>query len=403
MSYKLEMKMRPNMIERLEIVPDYMGRVYDAIDYWDSQLKCELTIPLRGREQSIKFVYAPPSFLNYLGEGEVFGVYLGDMIFINANIGENRPNWVPYIILKLWSERFVDQGLDETGRVKHLQSLWATIRFAGTQMQADELREFLSALMKHESTGYFRLDEEVRNFIEDGGGDPKAAKRKYLENHHQSRWVVRGRIEEDLVSALGVTAFDGYRNHAEAILSVIGELDEKNLYVMAVFLHELARLEPGRELIIQPPFTSLAYTLTKECNGFVDLIKFLDQPDNPQAEDVICRLPSKRTTWQALGKRITYRISKAEEKVKALIETEQKRLAETLSTAQQVNQQFEVSMATAKSALARVNGFDEAKQLLQKTGVQFQGDIEALSLLSRTTAQNLADLSHLQMILFEQI
>ncbi|MCX6739932.1 MAG: hypothetical protein NTZ49_01740 [Candidatus Parcubacteria bacterium] len=405
MSIKLELSMRPipTTVQRLEIVPDYLGKVYELIDYWESQPKCEVKLMIRGKEETISFVYAPPSLLSYIHDGEAFGAYLGNMFFINANIGEKRPYWSPYILLKLWSEKYIDEGLDETGKVKHLQSLWATIRFAGTQMQENELREFLSALMKHERSGYFKLDQEVRSFIENGGGDPKEAKRKYLENHHKNLWVVRGRIEEDLVSAFGIAAFDGYRNHAEAIISVVGELDEKNLYIMAVFLHHLATLDPGVELIVQPPFSALAYTLTRDCNGFVDLVKFLDDPQCRAGEDVICRLPSNRKTWQALSKRITYRICKAEEKVRALIASEQKRLAETLNTATQANQQFEQQMAVAQTALARVDGFDAAKNILQEAGTKFQQDIETLSSVSKITSQNLAQLNHLRMILDSQV
>jgi hypothetical protein len=405
MSIKLELSLRPNLtgIQRLEIVPDYLSKVYEVIDYWDSQPKCEITLRLDGKERKIIFVYAPRSFLHYLSEGEDFGAYLGNMYFINANIGEKRPDLVPYIIMKLWFEKFVDQGLDETGKVKHLQALWSTIRFAGKNMPENELREFLTSLMKHERTGYFKLDEEVRNFIENGGGDPKEARKRYLENHHHNHWVVRGRIDEDLVSAFGIAAFDGYRNHAEAIISVIGDLDEQNLYIMSVFLHQLATLDPEAELIIQPPFSSLAYTLTKDCNGFVDLIRFVDQPDCRRGEDVIRRLPSNRKTWQALSKRITYRICKAEEKVKALIASEQKRLAGIVESAATTNQQFEKTLAVTQTSLATVSGFDEAKQTLELAGSQFQRDIAALGELSMETSKNLAQLAQLRVILDAQI
>lgn len=392
-----------DILARLEIVPDYLGKVYEMIDYWDSQPKLELTLNLRGQDQVIQFVYAPPAFLDYIEPGELFGAYLGNMIFINSEIGEKHPDWVPYIVLKLWSERYVDQGLDETGRVKHMQSLWATIRFAGTSMQADQLREFLEVLIKHDRSGYFKLDEEVRSFIEKGGGDPKTAKRQYLENHHDNLWVVRGRFDEDLVSAFGISAFDGYRNHAEAIMSVLGELETKDLYTAAVFLHQLARLEPGTEVVICPPFNAFAYALTKDCNGFTDLIKFADWNEGKPGEDLICRLPSNRKTWQALSKRISYRIHKAEEKVRALISGEQKRLSEAVSQADLANQEIARVMDQAQTMIAKPDGFDQARTMLLSAGSDFQQTIAALQRVSTTTSENLQRLSDISRVLAAQI
>src|SRR3989338_7954260 len=106
--------------------------------------------------------------------------------------------------------------------------MWGTIRVAGQTMDPNHLYGFLKELQAHERTGFFELDGEVKRFMKEHG-NLVGGKRKYLEAHHGNVWVTRGRIDEALAS-LGVND-SGFRNHAEAIMSAMKDLDVRELYL----------------------------------------------------------------------------------------------------------------------------------------------------------------------------
>jgi hypothetical protein len=297
----------------------------------------------------------------------------------------------------------MDHGLDTSGRAVHWQALYATTRFAGMKMDEQSLREFLTAAAKYDDTGYYDIDRQVKEFIENNGGDLLTAKRKYLENHRRNKWVKRGRLEEEL----RVFGFDterasrnyaemnhGWRNRAEVIMRCFSDLDTKHLYRVAAFVHAMAAVDPETPVILRPPYNSYAYALTRRSNGIINLVSFLDvKPGNKT--DAIVKIPKRTRTWIALSKRLSYVMHKAEEKVREQIDAEKLRLDQLVIEAGETNlsMQKEVSAAhalmragkvfeRAKQALGRIKGYKDSIQRLDDTSAQISQSILSLERLA---------------------
>ncbi|MDP3882208.1 MAG: hypothetical protein Q8Q31_05015 [Nanoarchaeota archaeon] len=393
---------------KLEIVPQTgmrqvlenpIGKVYDVIDYWQSQPQFEATLQVGNKAHKVKYVFAPPAWLNYIARGEKFGAYLGDMIFVNSQLQERNPDYIPYVLLKLHGEKFVSPGLDTTGRAQHWQSLWATIRVAGQVMDPNSLYSFLKDLEAHERSGFFELDGEVRRFMEDHQGDLLQGKREYLERHHENQWVARGRNEE-VFASLGIND-PGFRNHAEAIMSSIRDLDLYNLYLATSFVRSLAAVEPDTSLLINRPYNSFAYALTRDGNGLTDLVKFIEAPEVKEG-DVIIKLPGRIQTWTALSKRLAYTMHGAEKKVRQLAEREKFRLDGLIIEAGQQASQFEQEIGLIRQLVTNPNRFEEARKKLQGLPA-YREQVARLDELSGTIAGRMQELEELSQLLKHQI
>src|SRR3989344_1909491 len=383
---------------RLEcrLVHDPMGKQYDIFDYWEHQPKHEVTLTTNEGPRQVKFVYSPPSWLNYVCSKEKFGAYVGDMMFISSDQKLVKPDWVPFIIVKLYGERFIEKGLDETGKVKHYESLFRTIRAAASKMDERGLHDFLSVLVRHDRDNYFELDNEVREFLERHGMDPKLARRAYLERHHGNKWVGRGRTDEQLMD-LGFSLVEGYRNHAEAVVDAFGELDAKDLYLAAQFIHILNSVEPNVPVIVEPPYTSFAFNLTKEGNGKVDLVQFKGAA--APNEDVLVRVKNRQPTWTALGKRFSYRIHIVEESVGKLISTAKQSLDGILVEAQRVHDAYAVQIADVRALVAERKKLPRAQEMFKRISGDYAPRVKMMDEVTQAAAQNLKNLEELAEIL----
>ena len=343
-----ELIQRLDLSGAMELQQDRIGKIYEIIDYWQHQPKLEARLKIGGEDRKVDYVFAPPSFLNYINPGEKFGAYLGNMMMVNSELQREHPEWVPYVLLKLYAEKFAGSGHDLSGTAKHWQSLFGTIRTAGAVMNKPQLHTFLETLSRHETSGYFTLDREVQEFMEREGGNALKGKRRYLDNHRRDKWVTGGRNEEYLTS-LGFRD-QGFRNHAEAVMTAIDDLDTRNLYLAAAFMHELSAANPGTPVIISPPCNAFAYALTKKANGMTNLVEFIDDTPRKDHEDVIVRLPKKMSTWVAVSKRLSYLVHAAENSVRELIKKQKKGVGTLLIGASQTNQTGEVSVQITGNA-----------------------------------------------------
>lgn len=382
-----------------QIIEDPIGKVYNVIDYWESQPKLEANLQVGNRSHNVKYVFAPPALLNYLSKGERYGAYLGDMMFVNSRFLKEDSDYLPYVLLKLHGEKYVNPGLDKTGKAKHWQSLWSTIRVAGQLMNSDRLYQFLKELENHESTNFFELDGQVKDFMNRYEKDLPRGKRDYLERHHKNKWVLMGRNEEAL-SSLGFDS-PGFRNHAEAIMSSIKDLDLRNLYLVTGFVHTLASVEPNEQIQLERPYNSFAYSLTKEGNGFTDLVKFVKTQKTTDF-DTIIKLPGKIPTWTALSKRLSYTMHDAEKRVKELAEKERLRLDSLIIEAGQKTSQFEKEIELVRGLVVSKNRFEEARIRLQSLPV-YQVEVARLEELSANIAGKMQQLAELSNILVQQI
>lgn len=77
MAFGLQLSLQPSTREELlQLQENRMGKIYDAIDYWENRPKLQARLQLGNREHVVNYVFAPPSLINYLAEGEKFGVYI---------------------------------------------------------------------------------------------------------------------------------------------------------------------------------------------------------------------------------------------------------------------------------------------------------------------------------------
>ena len=400
---KLEILLGLTIEGKLAMESAQVGKEYEIIDFYQHQPKIKHNLQLGNKSVDIDYVLAPPSFLKYINNGkdEPFGAFIGDMMFINSQTHEKKPEWTKYTLLKLYSMQFINEEKDLTGRVKHWISLDKTIRFLGTQLGQTELLEYLKILDKYESSRYLEMDKEVRDFI-GTDGDPLLAKRKYLEAHHNNRWVRSGRNEEFLNENDSTLSLIGFRNHSQAILSTLGDILVDEKYLVGNFVREMINIEEGTGVIISPPFNSIAYCLTKEANGVSDLVEFVT-PEGMigSQKDVIIKTKGKRTTWTALSKRISFDIHRAEQKVQQIANDEIARLSKLQDEMERRNTQFNNSLAVIKNE--GIDVLKDSTRRLKTLSGDYSATLSRFSKLSSETVDNLANLEQVSKLLINEI
>lgn len=385
----------------LELQQDKMGKIYELVDYWNHAQRQITAFNYNGVEHRIEYAFAPQSFLNYIkGSTEPFGAYIGNMMFINSSMLNTHPEWIPLILVKLYAQKKIDPGLDTSGRAKHWDSMYRTIRAAGKVMDENQLREFIDITRTYDSTGYFSLDGDLKRFIEEGGNDALTAKRKYLDRHHGNRWVTLSRNEEVLVEA----GYDGiFRNHAEIISRQFSRLDNTMLYDAVAFVHEMAYADSDVPVVINSPYTSIAYNLTKRSNGVVDLLRFQDVTDRKSNEDIIIKIPNKGKTWTALSKRMSYQIHKLEQGVAYLVDKERERLEGLIIEAENNQGQLDMQLQDIKALLVRSSPVDEITKMLSVHGSKYRTEIVRLESMMQREVSTLSELEKISKLLLSQI
>lgn len=372
----------------MRLQTDRVGKFYQIIDLWDHCPHERASFTVRGEVHTVEYAFAPPSFLEYLRKGEKFGCYVADMMFLNAELLHHRVHWIPYIVLKLYCERFVDPGLDETGKVQHYQALFGTIRLAGMTMPRRELEDFLSALMEHDDTGYFDLDHEVRNFIGDAGS-PREARRRYLERHHGNHWVRLGREEERLPDRFREA---GFRNHAEVLYQQMSGRSAHDAYLTAMLVHELVHLESGTPLLVDQSCSRIAYLLTKEMNGLVDLVRFIDHPTEEPGHNIIVRLRGRQSTWEGLSKRLSYGIHRVERQARELLEGKRHEVTGLLEAANVATVRFNTKVLALRQSVPPPHLFEETLANLEALSGNWKEELAGFAKLAASMTQTAREL-----------
>lgn len=378
---------------------DRIGKLYEIIDFWEHDAHLRASFEINGEEHTIEYVFAPQSFLQYVEPKEKFGFHVHGMIFINANLLKSNPQWIPYILMKLYAERFIDPDVDESGRVKHWQALFGTIRLAGMTMGEKELHEFLRAVMEHEQTQYFQLDEQAREFVRKGGGSLLEAKRKYLERHHKNQWVVRGRKEEEIVR-LTREETSVFRNHAEAIYQrLLADQGIASLYETAQFIHQLMTVNPKTPVVVSERTSAIAYLLTREANKIADLVQFVDaRTDNP-CENVIVLLPGTMRTLSAIAKRLSFSIHRTELEVQKLMTEKKGELDKLISAAGAVTSNFKEQLEVIRGGKKESSSLLEIIENLERLSGKWENGIQHFKELSREISEVLHQTDEISEIL----
>ncbi len=380
---------------RLELHPPMRGTLYELIDFWTSNPKHRLSVPIGDEMHDAQYVLAPQRFLQYVKEDEPFGIYVGDMTFINAELAKSRPEWVPFIALKLIAARFIDPGLDKSGRVRHWKSLFGTLRVAGLKMDEPEFREFIEGFAAHENTRYFELDDELTEFLD--GRDPLTAKRRYLDRHRNNRWVTAGRRTE-IMERMGLQVYG--RNHAEAAFNEMVDRDV-NMYAAATMVRALRHVPREQGVLIAPPYNAIAYAMTRDANGAVDLLKFR-KGVLPDGKDIVFKPRRNReSTWTALIRRLGYQMHIAEQSATKLLDAHRERLDGLVVRAEQQNDLITADAARVQE-LVTESQFEAARVILARMPGHEQS-LARLGELTKTSAEGLAVLEASRQLLEEQI
>jgi len=402
MSLQLSQSVNVGMAQVLE--PRLDDSFYESVNYWTHAEHHSIEFESGGKTHVVPFAYASPEWIESIVPDETFGIYVGDMMFINSDILAKHPQWVPFVIIKLYAERFVNVDGDRTGKTKHYESLFRTIRLAYNILETDDLRLYLTKLMEHERTGYFEWDEQAKRFL-DGHDDTASAKRAYLAAHQDNQWVRQGRTIEALAE-LGDSTALGFRNHAEAISGNFSGAEAVLIYSAAYFVAELLKepyaIRPEDEVafVIRPPFNAIAYQLTKEGNGISDLVRFHDVPGLEFGTDVITRRRRGRKTLIALSKRLSQMIIRVEKGVQALIEKRRATLGVTIERTRTLNIDMQHALTTANALV--VQRLRPPGALLSQL-TNFPKEAEALRAEAEITAANMNELDNLLELLSEAV
>jgi len=399
MSLELKLIQTP-VLQARQVQEDPIGKVYALRDYWDSQTPITISFDIGERTHETKYVLAPESFIKYMSGGdEIFGGYVNDMMFISSKLAQEHPEWAPYVAFKLYSERFVDEGKDNSGKVKHWQALLGTMRLAGMTMSQGESEKFLEAIRPYETTrGFDMLREAYDNFIESGAGDPIEAKRKYLERHHGNRWVNLGRLEESFIDFGRENS--GFRNHSEAIFRATG--GDTNLdtnYSLASFVRALNTAEIGESIVIPEEYAAFAYALTKECNDVSDLIEFVkDVKLEDTRSNVIRVLPHKERTWEGLSRRLSFGLHRAELAAGEATRMEKERLEGIVYQIGEIGETVRESVENIRSSIS-IMPFNEVSLQIKNLTGDYQNILDGLDKQSKEAVANLASLEELALTL----
>ena len=377
-----------------------MNKAYEVMDYYDRRKPLSVTVHFRGEDHVVEYILAPKSFISYITPGEEFGIHVYGMILVSSEIAHEHPGWVYYIVAKLFLEGFVDQGLDQTGRVKHFVSLMTTIRVAGVKMSEEELVEFLERMIASEQTNYFEIDGEVKKFLGDAK-DPDSRRRRrieYLGRHHRNFWVRLGREAEELDN-LGYDPC-GYRNHAEAAFRSL-ESDVASMFLAATLIRQIAQLCQGAIILIPRQHIKVSYALTYEgSGGRVEIVRILEETSDG---DIIEKLGHNKT-WHALVKRLSYGIYQTELRVERVIEARRQDLNQAISLGKEKSSEISREIAVLREQVAaKVQPLEFAAERLRKMSGKWQNEVANIASLSDQLSSTLSDLNSLQEALAEAV
>lgn len=400
----LGLTLRSSLTDRLQLLPSRLGKLYEIMDFWGHATKLNAQFNVGQDEKKFNYVLAPKAFLDYVADSgnEPFGAYIADMMFVNEDLQRTHPDWIPYVALKLFLERGIDPGRDTSGKVEHWQSLFGTIRVAGMVMNEQQMIEFLAAIKDHDSTQYFDLDKEAKDFFERYKNlTPLEAKRKYLDSHHNNFWVTRGRLDSELKSLAPEISF---RNVAETIYFEFGKnLLIHDLYNTSCFVREMIASPAGEPIEVSSPFNHIAYHFTKEANNVSDLVTFVEQEEPIRNGDIIIKESGKQASWVALGKRLSYQISCTERATRQLVEAEKTKLDGIVAVAQYAESRFASSIEQTKALIQTPGSLQEAKDRLLRLRGDYSNQVAAISDLTNQVTTNLDNLEELSDFLLQAI
>ncbi|MEW5997048.1 MAG: hypothetical protein AB1657_05685 [Candidatus Micrarchaeota archaeon] len=383
------------MEPRLEFVREHPLLELTAFYDRANKITVALTDPKTGKSAQTDFVVAPSRLLDYVKGGEPYGVSVADMIFVSDRTPEK---FIPLVVFKLFMERFVDPGLDETGRAKHLKAAFDAIRlapFAGLSLS--EMAEFINILIAHDPSGVIKADPIVQKYL----GIPPwrvPERAKYLEAHH-AHWRVRHSREfAALLSTFNCERM--FRDfHVSKADLVLFNATHANPYLLGAFIRRASTIPLGMPFVVDEAMSAPAYALTEgECG--VDLIRFIE--GRPDRTNVVIRYGGEfatERTWTALvtrvetgllllERRIDERVAQLQGRVKAVtdqIEKARKDIAaakEQLATVYHIPQDFAARFAhlgessralignAAKSLVALGEELSTAEQLKAAIGAK---------------------------------
>ncbi len=403
MSMSLVPRMRTIMTttQRQIMEPRFQDPLYEAADFWTNSKIHSTTFKIDGDSKQVEFTFAPPGWIDSLVEGERYGIYFGDMMFLNADLLQKHPKWIPFVVAKLYGERYVDDGMDPSGLQAHYEALFRTIRLANHIMETKELVEYLQALQNHERTGYFEWDEAAKRFLE-GYDSVAEAKRAYLVSHHGNKWVRMGRTSEAL-AAIDERYTAGFRNHAEAVATLIDSSNPKALYDAAVLVRALNQLPFDRDpglIVVSSGMSAVAYLLTREGNGVTDLLRFVDNHKLivGDRENVVRRLGGRRkATWLALAKRLSFNVMQLEGTVQRLMESHRSQLDQLVIDFEVTNDAATRQIELAHSLVSTRP--ELATELFDTLRTAYPDRVAAMERQSRRFAENLNALKDLEQLL----
>jgi hypothetical protein len=385
-------------------------RDLDFIDYWLNHEHLFIDFEINNIQHKIEFALAPQSFIRYINSKEKYGVYSGSMRLVSMEVYKKHPNWVPYIALKMYASEYVDRGLDCSGKAVHWETLSKTIRLAEKTMERVDFHEFIQAIYSEETTSFFEIDGRAKKIVEDCQAANKkdlatvylAQRETYFEAHHNNKWVVRARHYE-IMAQLSPVFRDGNLNLAENIFNHLLSENQviDKMFLCASFVKFLREQADDVVIELEPPFNSVAYILTKECNGLVDLVSFLPYK-NVSKKDYIVIAKNRQKTWRALETRLAYFLYRSKRNIKPLLSKQKEGLQLLISKSSVINIELTERISTLTKSLkqSQLAYLDSAEDLSNIEG--WSDEVECLRRLHQEMIGSIADLEGLQNLLSEQ-
>ncbi len=308
-------------------------------------LKLNLKDNRSGKTIEVEYVIAPRRLMDYVKEGEPYGISVADMIFIS----DKTPlNLAPIVAFKLFEERFIDPGLDETGRIKHLRSALDSIKLATIMdLPPLEVKVFVDALVTHDPTGIIAADPLIKRYMSmSTWKSPERA--KFLAAHH-ANWRVRHSRQ------LGgfLASFEKARRHfrdfriAKADM-ILNRARDVNPYLLGHFIRTASTVPLEIPFEVDRVMSGPAYALTREICG-IDLIRFVQEPLLVGGVNNVVRSNREtliEKTWRSLVTRIEHGLLKLEGRVDKKIATLRDKMdditIEVESKTQEVSKAIEV-------------------------------------------------------------
>ncbi|MFH0737818.1 MAG: hypothetical protein V1827_04535, partial [Candidatus Micrarchaeota archaeon] len=296
------MGMKPRLEQRLTF--EQMHPLLELIAFYDRAKPMEISIKdeRTGKEVHVSYVIAPHRLMDYVHEGEPFGVHTHDMIFVSDR---TPPRMVPVVVMKLFEERFIDPGLDETGRVQHVIAAIDSLRFAELfGLTRDEIRSFVEKLIERDPSGMLELDPGIRKYL----GAPSwkvPEKAAYLEAHMADWRVRRSKAMSGVLASdeTGQRCFRDFRvSKADLILAKVSHV---NPYLLGQFIRRASTIPLGMHFEVDGVMSGPAYALSQDECG-VDLIRFLGTGAEERSNTVVRSSGENKveSTWRSLVVRV---------------------------------------------------------------------------------------------------